>query len=147
MSILVIGAGNDLRRDDAAGLEAVRRLRNAGVRVLEARGDLAGLADAWTAEDSVFVVDAARTGAPPGTVHRFEAASTPLPAVFARGSTHAIGVAEAVELARALGRLPRSLVVYGIEGSDFAHGEGLSPAVAGAVAEVAARIAQEAGGA
>ena len=36
---------------------------------------------------------------------------------------------EAVELARELDRLPRRLVVYGIEGESFEAGEGLSPAV------------------
>jgi len=144
MSALVIGAGNDLRRDDAAGLDAARLARAAGVDAREARGDLSGLADAWSGTDRVILVDAVRSGAPPGTIHRFDATASPLPAVFARGSTHAFGVPEAVELARALGRMPRSLVVYGIEGSDFAHGNGMSPEVERAVEKAAARIVEEA---
>lgn len=143
MSVLVIGAGNAMRRDDGAGLAAARRLRTAGVPAREAQGDLSGLAEAWAGADRVIVVDAVRTGAAQGTVHRFEVAEKPLPAVFARGSTHALGLAEAIELARALGRLPRSLVVYGIEGGDFSPGEGLSPPVARAVEDAAACIMKE----
>ena len=146
--LLVIGAGNELRRDDGAGLEAARRLAGfPGVEVREARGDMTSLADLWEADDSVVVVDAARSGALPGSVHRFDATSDPLPAAFGRGSTHALGVADAVELARALGRLPAKLIVYGIEGEDFSAGEGMSDAVAAAVDEAAIRIAEEIPGA
>ena len=63
------------------------------------------------------------SGAPPGTVHRFDAVSER--AACARPpcrSTHALGLADAVELARALGRLPRRLVVFGIEGAAFPLG-------------------------
>lgn len=140
---LVIGVGNAMRRDDAAGLAAAQRVRSAGIDALEACGDLSSLPDSWEARTQVIIVDAVRTDAAPGTLHRFDAAAGPLPALFARGSTHAFGVAEAVELARVLGRLPEALVVYGIEGADFGSGEGLSPAVQRAVEEVAARIQAE----
>ncbi|MFN0149364.1 MAG: hydrogenase maturation protease [bacterium] len=142
--MLVIGAGNELRRDDAAGLETARRLVGvAGVDVREARGDMTSLPELWDDTDRVVIVDAARSGAPAGTVHRFDATSTPLPATFGRGSTHALGVADAVEFARALGRLPATLIVYGIEGENFHAGEGLSAAVARAVDDAVARIGAE----
>jgi hydrogenase maturation protease len=52
-------------------------------------------------------------------------------------------VAEAVELARSLAQLPPHLVVYGIEGANFAAGVELSPAVEQAVEMVVERLAQE----
>ncbi len=143
--LLVIGAGNEFRRDDAAGLAAARRLASeAAIDVREARGDLSGLADLWEGRSRVVIVDAARSGAEAGTVHRFDASAEPLPAAFSRGSTHALGVAEAVELARVLGALPSELVVYGIEGADFAAGEGMTDPVTAAVEQVASRIVEEA---
>ncbi|NUN48277.1 MAG: hydrogenase maturation protease [Candidatus Brocadiae bacterium] len=146
--VLAIGVGNELRRDDGAGLETVRRLRGqAGLEVREVRGDLSVLAGEWERADRVFLVDAVRSGSAPGTLHRFDAGASPLPAVFARGSTHAIGIAGAVELARALGRLPAALVVFGIEGRDFGHGEGLTPEVERGVAAAVLRIAEETRGA
>jgi len=140
---LVIGAGNELRRDDGAGVAAVHRLRSAGLEVLQAGGDLALLVRLWEGRERVIIVDAVRSGAAVGTLHRFDAIAGPLPAIFDRGSTHSFGVAEAVELARVLGRLPASLVLYGIEGADFSPGEGLSPEVEQAVELAAARIEYE----
>jgi hydrogenase maturation protease len=62
---------------------------------------------------------------------------------LARGSTHDFGIAEAVELARILGRLPRHLVVYLVEGERFDIGARLSPAVNDAVDRVAENILAE----
>jgi hydrogenase maturation protease len=62
---------------------------------------------------------------------------------FFHYSTHAFSVAEAVELARSLDQLPAHLVVYGIEGANFAAGVELSPAVEQAVEAAVERLAQE----
>jgi len=75
----------------------------------------------------------------PGTIHRFDAA-TPVPSGLFSYTTHQFSVAEAIELARSLQQLPLRLVVYGIEGADFAPGIGLSPAVEEAVKSLAAEI-------
>ena len=85
----------------------------------------------------IVVVDAARSGAAPGTVRRFDARSQPLPVRSLRSSTHAFGVADAIELARSLGRLPERVEVYAIEGASFVAGDSLSPSVERAVAALA----------
>ena len=69
-----------------------------------------------------MLADAVASGAAPGAVHRFDAAAAALPASFAGASTHALGLAEAIELGRVLRRLPPRLVVLGIEGAGFATG-------------------------
>lgn len=136
----MIGIGNEDRHDDAAGLATARLLRSErGARVIEQAGGAAELLEAWAGEPSVIVVDAMASGAPAGTVRRFDAVREPLPAVAAGASTHGLGLAEAVGLARALGRLPARLVLVGIEGADFSPGTGLGPAVAAGV-ETAARL-------
>ncbi len=133
----VIGLGNDWRGDDGAGPEAARRL---GGQVLS--GEPVGLVEALESADEVVLVDALSSGAPAGTVHAFEAGSEPLPVrLFGSPSTHALGLAEAVELARSLGRLPRRVLVYGIEGAGFGYGRGLSPEVERAVARVVEEVA------
>jgi hydrogenase maturation protease len=130
---LVIGLGNAARGDDAAGLVAARRLGG-----VEHEGDLLALLDVWEGADSAVVIDAVRSGAEPGTVHRFDAGGGPLPAgPRSSTSTHAVGLAEAIELARTLGRVPARLVVYGIEGERFEAGTALTPAVSAAVEAVA----------
>jgi hydrogenase maturation protease len=134
--VLVIGVGNSLRGDDAAGLAAARRLGG-----IEHEGDPLGLVDLWRGADIAVVIDAVRSGAKPGTVHGFDVGQAPLPARL-RGSTstHAVGLDEAIELARALGRLPRRLVVYGIEGERFDAGAALTPPVSAAVDAVVTGI-------
>jgi hydrogenase maturation protease len=142
--VIVIGVGNAFRGDDGAGLAVAGRLRELspeGIDVREVDGDASALVHAWSDADRVVVVDAAASGATPGTVRRFDACSGPLPASHVRSSTHAFGVPDAVELGRALGRLPRSLEVYAIEGASFEAGEPLTPAVMRAVDEVASELA------
>ena len=93
--------------------------------------------------DSLWLVDAVSSGAPPGTVHRIDAGGRALPADLFRASTHHLGLADAVELARALGRLPARVVFYGIEGESFDAGQGLTTDVAGAVECVAQTVQEE----
>lgn len=147
--LALIGIGNRFRRDDAAGLEVARRLRLAappGVVVLEQEGEPASLLEAWSGADEALLVDGVFSGAEPGTLHRFEVGDEPLPAELFRPSTHALGVADAVELGRELGRLPRRLAVYGIEGANFEVGEGLTAAVQLAVEQLVAELYEELGG-
>jgi hydrogenase maturation protease len=132
---MIIGVGTRWRGDDAAGLEVARRLRGR-VAAYQHEGDGAGLVEAWTGAADVVVVDAAASGAAPGTVRRFDARAGPLPARALRTSSHAFGVADAVELARALERLPDHLEVIAIEGADFSAGVPLSAAVERAIDEV-----------
>ncbi|MEE4379723.1 MAG: hydrogenase maturation protease [Candidatus Competibacteraceae bacterium] len=143
---LIIGVGNALRGDDGCGPVVIQRLTGRipeTVTLLEHGGDGISLLQAWEGADWVILVDAAYSGATPGTIYRFDVAETELPRGFFHASTHELGVAEAVELARSLGRLPEGLMVYAIEGECFSAGAELSPAVADAVESVAGRIVAE----
>ena len=143
---IVIGVGNPDRGDDGAGPEVMRRLRcmvPGDVVLVEHDGEGAALIERFEGAASAFLVDACSSGAQPGTVRRFDVAQTPLPREALGLSSHGLGLAEAVELARALGQLPRSCVVYAIEGQSFAVGAPLSPAVAAAIADVADRLRVE----
>jgi hydrogenase maturation protease len=140
--LLVIGLGNELRGDDAAGLLVARAIRDrpgAEIETAEHEGEPVALLDLWEGAELVVVADAVGggAGAAAGTVHRFDAGDGPLPALFGGPSTHALGLAETIELARVLGRLPARLIVFGIEGERFGAGEPPSPAVLEAVEPVA----------
>lgn len=145
---LVIGVGNDFRGDDAAGLRAVRelgpRLGNRA-RVVESGGGVAELLDLWEGRDQVFLIDAVRSGRPEGTWHRMIVDEHPLPASLAGTSTHGLSVASAVELGRLMGRMPRTLVMYGIEARRFEPGTVVSPPVLEAIHQVTLALAEEIG--
>ncbi len=151
--ILVVGVGNPDRGDDGVGPMVARRLRECALPeavIMERSGDALALMEDWAGHEAVVLVDAAAApggvpgrGTVPGRVHRVDLLEDALPPGLSLSSTHALGVAEAVGLARALGRLPGSLIAYAVEGETFAPGAGLSPAVAAAVDEVIARVADE----
>jgi len=148
-AVLIVGVGNRYGGDDAAGLEVIERLREraraAGIAVGEIEGEPLALLEAWRDARAVVLVDAVRSGAAVGTSHRADAGAAPLPAALGHASsTHAVGVADAIELARTLGRLPGTVIVYGIEGERFAAGRGLTAAVAAAVGPLADRVLAEA---
>ena len=126
---LVIGVGNEFRGDDAVGLEVTARLETSapqGVTVLRHSGDGVGLMERWESSDSVVVIDAMRSGRPVGSLLRHEVGQTGEYRQGSGASSHGFGVSESVELARAMGRLPKSLVIYGIEAASFDLGSEMS---------------------
>ncbi|MCI3278255.1 hydrogenase maturation protease [Streptomyces cylindrosporus] len=139
--IAVIGVGNEFRRDDGVGWAVLARLRERAARrplppgtvLATCDGDPGRLIGLWEGTDLAVVVDAAHAHpGTPGRVHRLELDAGCL-AHPPTTSSHGLGLGEAVELARALGRLPERLIVYAVEGADGALGTGLSPAVEDAV--------------
>lgn len=143
---LVIGLGTDERSDDGIGLDVVRALaregRLAADLVLEA-GDPSRILFAWEGRLSVLLVDAVRSGLPPGTVHRWdrdELGQVPSePAV----SSHSLSLAHVLTMARALDQLPPRLIVFGIEVAETGVGTERSEVVREAIPTVCRRIAEE----
>src|ERR1017187_2729021 len=137
--MLMIGCGYRERSYDGAGILVAERLRELGIEADTRIGDAADLIEAWKGAEDVIVVDAVVTGAPVGTVQAWDGRQ-PLTTIRATASTHGLGVAEAIELAHVLDRLPARLRVYGVEGRRFEPGSGISPEVQRAVEEVVQRI-------
>lgn len=133
-TIRVIGVGNAWRGDDAVGLLAARRLREClkpPVQVLEAEGDGLALLDLMDGVDRVILIDAVKAGERPGTSMRLDVSTESRWGKYIPCSTHAVGIAEAIDLARALERLPKQVVLYGIEIESVESGAALSDAVRG----------------
>ena len=143
-AVLVLGVGRPDRGDDAVGpavAERAMELVPPEVTVVE-RVEPAELIDAWAGVGLVVVTDAVRSGQPPGTVHVLHACHGPLPVRTGAGGTHDLGLAEMIELGRALQRLPAELVVVGVEARQFGLGEPMSPQVRACV-ELAAKAVAE----
>jgi hydrogenase maturation protease len=80
-----------------------------------------------------------------GSIIRLDAIAAPMPTGFFSYSTHAFGLAEAVETSRNLGTLPEKLIIYAIEGHAFGQGDRVSAAVEKAVKSVVERVLAEVG--
>lgn len=148
--VLVIGVGNELRGDDGVGVAVARRVRAMAQRtrvdVRAHQGEPTALLDLWPGYRAVVLVDAMRSGAPVGTIRRFDASRQPLPGRWGgSSSTHAVALDEALELARTLRRLPPTVIVLGVEGEAFATGHGLSPMLEAGLPALADAVLREAG--
>ncbi len=146
MRHVIVGVGNAYRRDDGVGLAVAALLEGRvprRVEIIACEQEPSRLLDAWEQADTALVIDAVDSGAEPGTLVRFDASELPIPTHLFRTSTHAFGVGDAIELARVLGRLPARVVVYGVEGAEFAAGEGLSTLVAAAIESTAAAVLED----
>lgn len=97
------------------------------------------LVNTWKDDDDVVIVDAMRSGEPPGTITWFDALQERVPScVFS--STHSFGPMAIAELARSLDRMPRTLFVVGIEIEHTDHGAPMSPPVVLAVSRLATEL-------
>jgi len=114
-SIVVLGVGNTLMRDDGIGVRVVRTLAETydlpgHVRLVE--GGVAGLRclSEFEGAEYLLIVDAVYGKKPPGAIDRL----TPEELPEHRGtvfSAHEIGVSEMLSVARLLGKLPTTRIL------------------------------------
>lgn len=139
--MIVIGVGNEFRRDDGAGPAVIDELRGRRLDRLTLAvcdGEPARLIDLWAGTDLAIVVDTVvAADGEPGRIREVDVLDGAAPGT----SSHALGLGHAARLGEVLDRMPRRLRIYAIEGADFGFGPGLCRPVRRAVAEVADRIA------
>jgi hydrogenase maturation protease len=144
--VLVAGLGNPDRGDDGIGAVVARRLRGrlpTGVSIVVRRGDMLSLIEDWANFDALVCVDAAAPMGAPGRIHRIDLAAGELPQNISPTSSHGLGLAEAIALARALKCAPQDIIVYAIEGCCFNGGAPVTPQVTAVAGEVADHIVAE----
>lgn len=148
---LVVGCGNLLRGDDAAGPILVRILAGRdlpeGVRLID--GGTAGMdiAFAMRGVPRVIIVDASRVGVPAGTIHRVPGSElTDLRPP--EGNLHSFRWDQALGFATWLlkDEYPQDITVYLVEGESFEPGAALTPAVQASVDRIADAIEQDLNG-
>ena len=125
---MVRGIGNHYRGDDAAGIIVADMIKT-DADIIKHDGEPSSLIESWDGRSKVLLIDAVSSGAKSGTIFHYDLTETTLPDTFSKSSTHAFGIVEAVELARALNKLPEHITFYGIEGKNFDINQGLSPEI------------------
>ena len=140
--MLIIGLGNRVRQDDAAGLEVISRLAAhlPEGSVAECTGDASELISLWGGRDTVVIVDASLSGRPAGTISWHDGFDLAFADQGMAASSHALSLKEAVALGQALGKLPAELRVVAIEGESFAFGDRMSAPVEASVGQVTEQI-------
>lgn len=126
MSVLVMGVGNVLLKDEGVGVRVAEELDRRyelpeSVEVLD--GGTAGmeLLDTMANRSSVILVDAVKTGAEPGTVVRL--ADDEVPAFFStKISPHQVGLSDVLATLAITGEKPKSVVVVGVVPKELGTG-------------------------
>lgn len=151
MRAVVLGIGNTILTDEAAGVRAVEALEQAyrmpdnvlvidgGTSGMEMIEDLSDL-------DFLIVIDVVKTGAAAGTVVKIAGKEIP---IFFRNklSPHQIGLPDVLASLELLDAIPKEIMVLGVEPISLELGMDMTPTVAArvpqlvemAVAELTAR--------
>lgn len=144
--ILVLGLGNPILKDDAAGLLVARRLASEldGVRVEIREAETGGLEllNFLTGYRVALLVDAVvGEGVEPGEIYLLDLEEGRTTQRLA--GLHDMSLAEALQLGKQLGLgLPEVVEIYGIGAADpFTFGEECSPEVGRAIPRAAALVA------
>jgi hydrogenase maturation protease len=133
-SVLVLGLGNRLLGDDAAGPLVIDRLMARSKAVRMARlldgGTIGlGLLPEIERAGGLIAVDAAAVGAPPGTVQVFEDAAMDRHVGGRKRTAHEVALADLLAAAALIGTLPERRALVAVEPGTTAVGSMLSPAV------------------
>ena len=125
MKTLVVGIGNLLASDDAAGVRVAEQVRERLGSIEETEvvdGSLSGLGliELMSGYERVIVIDSIQTGdGRPGTIHRMS--ESDLPAGRSPAILHDMSLRAALDLGRRLGLdMPRDVILYAIEAEDLA---------------------------
>lgn len=145
---LILGLGNPLRGDDGVGPRVVAELLRRGLPdgVEAVDGGTGGLDLLYLLEgrERAIIVDAALLGRNPGEFVRFTPEEAHLVESPVSLSSHTAGLADALALARALGRRLPEIIIYGVQPERMDWEEGLSPAVEAALPQIVTAILKEA---
>src|SRR3989339_117659 len=147
MRAVVLGIGNTILSDEAAGVRTVEALEQAyqipdnvlvidgGTSGMEMIEDLSNL-------DFLLVVDVVTTGAAPGTLVKIAGAEIP---VFFRDklSPHQIGLPDVLASLELLDAIPKEIVVLGVEPISLELGLDMTPTVAATIPELVDRAVTE----
>ncbi|MEZ5729323.1 MAG: hydrogenase maturation protease [Burkholderiaceae bacterium] len=138
LGTLVLGLGNRLLADDAAGPLAIDRLeaRGAGTSDIRLRdGGTIGLALLPEIEDAqaLIAIDAAAFGEPPGTVRVFEGADMDAQLGGRKRTAHEVALADLISAAMFSGTLPARRALVAVQPGSTELALSPTPAVAAAI--------------
>ncbi|MCX7116394.1 MAG: hydrogenase maturation protease [Legionellales bacterium] len=142
----VLGIGSPFG-DDQLGWEVVKLLQQSPIISLctpeqlhIAYCDRPGmhLLELMRPAQTVFLIDAVKTGAALGTLHRFQ--NEQIEDLGDTLSTHALGIAEAMKIGAILRILPRAVILYGVEIGDVQLQFALSEPTKQAIKALSVRI-------
>ncbi len=147
MNVLLVGIGNILMGDDGIGVRVVHEIDNRfrlpeGVEVLDGGTSGLELLSYFSGRENVIIVDAVRSGLPPGTVVRIEGEDVPA-RFMTKISPHQLGLSDVLAAATIAGKLPAKMVLFGIEPKRVELGLDISEEVGKNIGKLIDAVMQE----
>jgi hydrogenase maturation protease len=140
MNAVVLGIGNTILTDEAAGVRTVEALEQAyrmPANVLVIDGGTSGMEmiEDLSNLDFLLVVDVVKTGAAPGSLVKIAGDEIP---VFFRDklSPHQIGLPDVLASLELLEAIPKEIVVIGVEPISLELGTDMTPTIAGCIPQL-----------
>jgi hydrogenase maturation protease len=137
MRAVVLGIGNTILTDEAAGVRAVEALEQAyeipaNVQVIDGGTSGMEMIEDLSNLDFLIVIDVVKTGAAPGTVVKI--CGDEIPVFFRRKlSPHQIGLPDVLASLELLDTMPKEIVVLGVEPISLELGMEMTDLVAGKI--------------
>ena len=134
MRAVVLGIGNTILTDEAAGVRTAMALESAyqipdNVQVIDGGTSGMEMIEDLSDLDFLVVIDVVKTGAAPGTVVKI--AGDDIPVFFRRKlSPHQIALPDVLASLELLGTMPQEIVVLGVEPVSLELGMEMTPTVA-----------------
>lgn len=147
MSLLVIGLGNVLMRDEGIGVRVAEELESRyqlpeGVEVIDGGTSGTELLEPMRGIDHLIVTDAINTGAPAGTLARI--ADEEVPAFFqTKISNHQLGLSDLLAVLRVTEEAPKSVTIIGLVPYVLENELGLSSEASERMEEMLAMLVEE----
>lgn len=140
MRAVVLGIGNTILTDEAAGVRAIEALEQtyavpSDVQVIDGGTSGMEMIEDLSDLDFLIVIDVVKTGAAPGTVVKIAGDEIP---VFFRNklSPHQIALPDVLASLELLDTMPKEIVVLGVEPISLELGMEMTPAVAEKIPEL-----------
>ena len=137
-AVYIVGLGNEMAGDDAAGLIAARKLRHslaADIHVESRDKPDWEMFERLEEDDVLIVINAVMGGAAPGTIHHFSLDDI-ADAGLRHCSSHGLGLAHWAGLAEKLGKPAQHVCIIGIEIGQTELGAGLSTDVENSIPQL-----------
>lgn len=149
--VVVVGVGNILCSDEGVGVHVVNKLKQTAlppdVEVFDCGTSGIAVLEALDGAEKAVIIDAVLTGGKPGTVHRFtvEDILAMESGLFKMVSLHQFDLIATLKLAQLSGayRMPREIVVIGVEAKSLEPGLELSEEVKRSLPRVIEAVLRE----
>lgn len=142
---VILGVGNILREDEGVGVHIIRKLEKSETEIVD--GGTLGIDLIPYVEnvDKLIIIDALKDGGKPGTIYRLKIKDTPshISPFTSHLSLHQIDLIDTLKIMEIQNKLPKEIIIIGIEPKKLGWGEELSGEVRGKIPEIINLIHKE----